>query len=276
MIASVTTRARRAARLSVGHALRFGTAPLRPLARAAIRVRPGLEPRMADWAWLWQPGWGRRCHERLYRAPDPYGIAGSSYEQAKYDLIMQTLEDARYARALEVGCGEGQLAERLVELTDELVAVDISAAAIERTRSRLADDPRVVAERRTLPLGMPQGTFDLMVCSDILYYWEPTTLRLGIDRLMSRLRPGGRLLLLHYRGDFGQANHADAVHEIARNRAGARAYQHVVARTLHGAGPQGAGIRLDVFARASAMPITGGQGSPAAVERPAGSVGAQP
>ncbi|MFC5993220.1 class I SAM-dependent DNA methyltransferase [Pseudonocardia hispaniensis] len=250
MSISATAQLRRAARLAAGHALRFGTAPARWLARAVIRMHPGLEPRMADWAWLWQPGWGRRCHERLYRRPDPYGIAESAYEQDKYDLIMQTLDDTHYSRTLEVGCGEGQLTELLTKLTDELVAVDISAAAIERTRGRLEGDPRVVAQRRTLPLDMPPGTFDLIICSDVLYYWEPTTLRLGLGRLLDRLRPGGRILFLHYRGNFGQANCADAVHELAREFANGRGFGHPVSRTVHGVGPGGLGLRLDLLARA--------------------------
>jgi SAM-dependent methyltransferase len=255
MSPSVTDRARRAVRLGLGRSLRAGTVPIRGLARTAIRMRPSLEPRLAGAAWLWQPGWGRGCHERLYSRPDPYGLVTNAYEQAKYDLIMQTLAGRRYARTLEVGCGEGLLSERLVDLTGELVGVDISEAATQRARERLEGTDRAWFERRTLPLDMPDGDFDLIVCSDVLYYWEPGTLRIGMERLIERLRPGGRLLLLHYLGDFGQAGDGDSVHDLATRHAAEHAeLTHLVAETLPEAGPGGAGVRLDVLVRRVADP----------------------
>lgn len=250
MLLSIVSDPRRAARLGIGLALRYATAPLRGAARTAMRVHPGIEPRLAAAAWLWQPGWGRGAHERLYRTPDPYGMAGSPYEQAKYDLIVEALAGTRYRRGLEVGCGEGLLSVRLAELGDELVAVDISETAIRRARERAGADGRVRFERRTLPVDMPEGDFDMIACSDVLYYWEPRTLESGMDRLLSRLRPGGRILLLHYLGKFGQAGDGASVHALAAARASAAAdLTHVLSRELSGMGPGGAGVQLDVIMR---------------------------
>lgn len=268
MSPTLPDRARRVARLGVSRSLHAGTAPLRGIARGAMRVRPELETRLADQAWLWQPGWGRAAHERLYSTPDPYGLATDSYEQSKYDLIMQELAGGRFARTLEVGCGEGLLSERLVGLTDELVGVDISESAVGRARERFRGDRgtttagRVRFERRTLPFDMPEGTFDLVVCSDVLYYWEQRTLVTGTARLVDRLRPGGTLLLLHYRGDFGQANSGDAVHDLAARRAAALPeLDHRVRRTVPGIGPGGAGVRIDVLRRTTAAGPGGSSGS---------------
>ena len=247
-------RARRAVRLGLGRVLRLVTAPPRAVARAAIWLVPVLEPRLAGMAWLWQPGWGRAHHERLYRRPDPYGLAASPYEQAKYDLVIEVLDQLGTvkgrSRVLEVGAGEGLLTARLADYAGELVAVDISETAVARARDALAGRANVVVERRTTPFDMPEGKFDLIVCSDVLYYWEPRIYRLGLDRLLARLRPGGRLLMLHYRGDFGQAGAGDAVHDAARARAlRDPALRHELAHTLRDAGPGGAGIRLDVVTR---------------------------
>jgi SAM-dependent methyltransferase len=263
MFRPLIDRARRTARLAVGRALRFGTAPPRVVATAVIWLLPGLERRFAGLSWLWQPGWGRARHERLYRRPDPYGLASSSYEQAKLDLVVDVLDQLGAAkgtgRVLEVGCGEGLLTARLAEYAAELVAVDISDTAVTRARTALADHGNVLVERRTLPLDMPEGSFDLIVCSDVLYFWEPRTLRRGLDRLLEGLRPGGRLLLLHYRGVFGQAGRGDAVHDAARARAlRDPALRHELAHTMRHVGPGGAGIRLDVVARVpTARLITG-------------------
>jgi SAM-dependent methyltransferase len=257
VVPSLTRRLRRAARLGLSRLLRIAIGPCRTAARTAIRLRPSLEPRLGGWAWLWQPGWGRRCHERLYSRRDPYGLATNGYEQSKYDLIIETLASGSYARGLEVGCGEGLLTERLAPLCRELVGVDISEAAIDRARALLAGQEagnRVSLERRTLPFDILSGTFDLIVCSDVLYYWEPATLQVGLDRLLERLRPGGTLLLLHYLGGFGQASTGDAVHDLAARRAGeCDELVHLVAKTVAGVGPGGAGLRVDVLSRRPAL-----------------------
>ncbi len=101
MIDTIAAHARRAVRPAQGHVLRAGTAPVRVPARTALRLRPRLEPRPAERTWLWQPGWGRSAQERPHRTPDPYRIDGNTYENSKFDLVMDTLGDAMSERVLE-------------------------------------------------------------------------------------------------------------------------------------------------------------------------------
>lgn len=242
-----TDDGRRLARIGLRRTLQAVTFPVRVLARAAIRLRPGLEPRLARCTWLWQPGWSRGRHERHYRSLDRLDLAAAA-EAAAHDLIMRTLAGVRPGRALDVGCGGGRLSERLVTIADELVGVDISEAAVARARARLAGSDRARFERRTLPFDMPEGTFDLIVCADVLHHWDTRTLRTGLDRLFGRLNPGGLLLLVHDLGDAGRACSGDTVHDFAIERCEATAGRtHLVGRTLADAGPRAAGVRLDVF-----------------------------
>ncbi|MBW0101205.1 trans-aconitate 2-methyltransferase [Pseudonocardia sp. KRD291] len=229
--------ARRVVRSALSGSVRAAAGPLRALARAG---RADTDPRWAGTAWLWQPGWGKGCHDRLYRRPNPYGIDANDYEQQKYDRVVEALAGRRFGRVLEVGCGEGDLSERLAGHTDDLVGVDISDAAVARARHRV---PSATFETRTLPGAMPEGTFDLIVCTDVLYYWEPVTLRVGLDRLLERLRPGGMLLAYHYRGDFGQIGTADAVHALLRGHPGTRG---TVREDCDGVGPGRVGALFDV------------------------------
>lgn len=240
---TIVDRARRAARLTLSTGVRAAAVPVRGVARLG---RDENDPRFADVAWLWQPGWGKRCHDRLYRDADPYGIGLNPYEQSKYATVMSTLSGRRYDRALEVGCGEGDLSVRLAGLTDDLLGVDISAAAVERANRRV---PAATFERRTLPHEMPEGTFDLIVTTDVLYYWEPVTLRVATATLLDRLRPGGTLLAYHYRGDFGQAGTAERVHAGLRSAAAERGVQNRVQERLDGIGPGGDGALFDVLTR---------------------------
>lgn len=255
--ASVADRARRAARLTLSAAVRTAAAPLRAIARTG---RADTEPRWAEATWLWQPGWGRGTHDRLYRRPDPYRIGASAYEQQKYGTVMDALTGRRFARTLEVGCGEGDLSVRLAGHTDVLLGVDISAAAVERAAARV---PAGTFVRRTLPHEMPDGTFDLIVCTDVLYYWEPVTFRVGTAALLDRLRPGGMLLAYHYRGDFGQAGTADRVHDELRAAARARGLAVEVHTHRDGVGPGAAGARFDVVAAPLPAPVRPVHGVPA-------------
>lgn len=228
---------RRVSLISSG-AVRAAAAPARGLARLG---RAPDDPRWASVSWLWQPGWGRLRHRRLYRAPDPYGTAADPYEQQKFDRIMEQVEGRQYVRVLEVGCGEGALCTRLVSVTDDLLGVDISPDAVRRATARV---PSASFESRLLPQQMPEGTFDLVVASDVLYYWENSTLRSGVRRLFDRLSPDGLLVAYHYRGHFGQANSADVVHEVLREKG-----RPIVEKRFDGVGPSGSGARLDVLGK---------------------------
>lgn len=140
--------------------------------------------------------------EQLYaRDEDPWGLATSDYERRKYDATLAAIDDlAPVGRALEVGCSIGVLTARLAPRCRELVAVDCSPTAVARARRRLDGVPGVTVEQRCLPDDVPDGPFDLVLCSEVLYYWDPPLLREGLRRLRGTLAPGGALLAVHWRG----------------------------------------------------------------------------
>jgi SAM-dependent methyltransferase len=93
------------------------------------------------------------------------------------------------ARVLEVGCGEGELAQRiLLELRAEVVAVDQSERMVELTRARGVDAR--VADVQALPF--PSDWFDVAVAAWMLYHVPD--LDQGVRELARVLRPGGRLV----------------------------------------------------------------------------------
>lgn len=132
--------------------------------------------------------------EGLYQSrPDPWSFATSSYEAAKYARTLAALgpPERRFARALEAGCSIGVFTELLAPRCDELVAIDASSTAVARASERLRGVPHVRVLRRTLPEELPPGPFDLIVCSEILYYWSADLLRELLAALESTLVPGG-------------------------------------------------------------------------------------
>src|SRR5829696_2561627 len=96
----------------------------------------------------------------------------------------------------------------------------------------------VRVERLTFPGELPQGTFDLIVCLDVLYYLSDRDLRPAIKRLAGLVRPGGSLLALHYLGDAGGLSTGRKVHEQLAKLSG---FTSGRSETVTGVGPHGAG-----------------------------------
>ncbi|HEY5196870.1 MAG TPA: SAM-dependent methyltransferase [Solirubrobacteraceae bacterium] len=168
------------------------------------------------------PAW----FEDLYRAdPDPWRFATSPYEQAKYERTVEALgpRDRRFGRALEAGCSIGVLSGLLASRCDELLALDASPTAVDAARARLAELPNVRVEHRVLPEQLPDGPFDLVVCSEILYYWAAGPLRELLAAVESLVSPGGSLLAVHWRpGTRTYPLRGDEVHRILASTTGLR------------------------------------------------------
>ncbi len=133
---------------------------------------------------------------------DPWGLASSAYEAAKFDATIAVIADRRYHRALEIGCAHGVLSERLSGLCDDMLAVDISSAALAQAAARLASQTNVRLDRLAFPREAPAETgFDLVILSEVAYYWSDADLVAAAALIGQRLVPGGRLLLVHWLGD---------------------------------------------------------------------------
>ena len=71
----------------------------------------------------------------------------------------------------EIGCGEGVFTQLLLEKGKIVRGVDISPSALSRARERLKDfDDRVRLQKLDIVREDIEGTFDLILASEILYY----------------------------------------------------------------------------------------------------------
>ena len=136
--------------------------------------------------------------ERIYaHNRDPWNFESSDYEKTKYAATLASLPRERYRCALEVGCSIGVLTKILAERTDELLGLDISEKALAVARERCADLEQVTFACMRVPQEMPEGRFDLMVVSEVGYYWSHSDLDKAADELAARHEPGGHLVLVH-------------------------------------------------------------------------------
>lgn len=141
---------------------------------------------------------------------DPWNLASSTYEQAKFAHTHAVLADRRYGRALEVGCAHGVLTGMLASLCDSLLAIDISTEALTLAHERVGDRPGVRLDRMAFPRETPQdGPFDLVILSEVAYYWGLVDLDRAGLWLRDQLAPGGRIILVHYVGETDYPHSAD-------------------------------------------------------------------
>ncbi|WP_308461644.1 SAM-dependent methyltransferase [Hymenobacter sp. NBH84] len=135
----------------------------------------------------------------VYRAnDDPWKFETSPYEREKYATTLAALPRPHYDRAFEIGCSLGVLTEQLAPRCGRLLAVDVAEAPLQRARQRCAQLPQVEFRLMRVPEEFPQEQFDLIMVSEVGYYWSPEDLTRAADQLLAALPPGGQLLLVHW------------------------------------------------------------------------------
>lgn len=149
------------------------------------------------------------------RNSDPWSFATDSYELSRYQTTLDALNNQHFDSAFEPGCSIGVLTEHLSRFCNHVYAIDISETAVEQAKTRCRHLPNVVVKHAVLPQGIPKLTFDLIVFSEIGYYFDPPDLMALTRTLLSRLVTGGRFLAVHWLGH--SPDHlitGDQVHEV--------------------------------------------------------------
>ncbi|ACB77727.1 class I SAM-dependent methyltransferase [Opitutus terrae] len=131
-----------------------------------------------------------------------------SFWESLFDIpaILDGLQvDDSIGDAAEVGCGYGTFTLPVAaRIRGTLHAFDIEAAMIETTQARVvgskADNVRLrLCDVLVDGFGLPTQSMDAVFLFNILHAENPTALLAASARL---LRPGGRVLAIHWRSDI--------------------------------------------------------------------------
>jgi SAM-dependent methyltransferase len=143
----------------------------------------------------------REFFERMYRSTtDPWSFGSSEYEQRRYDTILKFVPPRCFRRVFEPGCSVGELTVRLAQRCGFVTAIDIAEAAVETARTRCAEFANVDVHQGSLPADVPSGSFDLVVFSEIGYYFEEPELIDLMSVIESRIEARGQLIAVHWTG----------------------------------------------------------------------------
>ncbi|MFC1701318.1 polysaccharide deacetylase family protein [Pseudomonadota bacterium] len=135
--------------------------------------------------------------DSVFSNEDPWDYS-SSYEMKKYSHTLEMIPEESLSRVLELGCAEGLFTKMLAAKAGSILAVDISDNALVRARIRCADQENVFFNQHDIAEGIPKGGFDLIICSELLYYLRD---RFAVEvfamKIKEALPVGGHLLMTH-------------------------------------------------------------------------------
>lgn len=135
---------------------------------------------------------------------DGYNLdKGLSLSDPRLRAVADLAELAPVGRAIDLGCGRGELSVHLARLGHDVTAVDYSESAIRLAKAAAQDAAAVAA--RTLRINFHcgdvghldlSGSYDVVVASDLIEHLTPEELDRLYSRISSRLSPHG-LFIVH-------------------------------------------------------------------------------
>jgi SAM-dependent methyltransferase len=148
-------------------------------------------------------------------AADPWGFEERWYERRKYAISLAMLPRERYHAAFEPACSVGVFTRMLAPRCGTLLSCDLAAAAVKATTARTSGLRQVQVEQRDIPRQWPSGRFDLIVLSEVLYYFGDHDLEQVLKHAVDSLEPDGTLLAVHWRHPVAEYPRAgDDVHRM--------------------------------------------------------------
>jgi peptidoglycan/xylan/chitin deacetylase (PgdA/CDA1 family)/SAM-dependent methyltransferase len=134
--------------------------------------------------------------DAFFAADDPWGYGASDYERLKYRDTLELIPDLPDGSALELACAQGHFAAQLAPRVGSLLATDISQRAIDGAARRCQGLGNVAFQTLDFARQPLPGRYDLIVCSEALYYLD-VPLEAVARRMAQALKPGGLLVMAH-------------------------------------------------------------------------------
>lgn len=153
---------------------------------------------------------------------------GGTWDPAAYDDVqsfvadygtdlLALLDPSAGERVLDLGCGTGTLAARLVDAGARPVGADRSAPMLARARREHRGIDLVRADARALPFA---GAFDAVLSNAVLHWIPERDQDAALAAVHGALVPGGRFV-----AEFGGTGNVATVVDAVRAEAAERGYE---------------------------------------------------
>lgn len=137
---------------------------------------------------------------RVYDLIGPLQDLSAVVEDRANRRLIQPAGLSQSRRVLELGCGTGRFAARLLRrvlpLDCDYTGIDVSPRMRQLARRRLRPfGARATVLGAATPAGWPSGPFDVVLSTFVIDLLDAATIRAWMAALQARLEPGGRLAL---------------------------------------------------------------------------------
>ena len=146
----------------------------------------------------------------LWMRGDPWELETSNWEHERYARLLAMLDQARYGRVLEIGCGAGTFTRLLAGLADKVLALDVSSEAIAKAQAAQSDLKQVEFRAgNIMDYNLrEEEPWDLIVISETIYFLGWLYSFFDVSWLASEIfeatRPGGQMLLANTQFETGE------------------------------------------------------------------------
>ncbi len=141
----------------------------------------------------------QHLNELYGESEDPWHMRGDWLAERRRDLLLASLNHARYGTAFVPGCSTGELIPALARRTDRVLAADDDRDALAEARARTHHLSNVDVQCLRLPAQWPvdQG-FDLIVLHEMGYLMELADWAALAESIRSSLVPNATVLASHH------------------------------------------------------------------------------
>ncbi len=99
---------------------------------------------------------------------DPWSFSTSAFEKARFDKMLTLAKVVPHQKILEVVCAEGHFTKKLLTISRDVTAIDVSKEALVGAKKRAPGAKFVQTSIDDYDLNRKK--FDLVVASEVVYY----------------------------------------------------------------------------------------------------------
>ena len=144
---------------------------------------------------------GTQWNHYLKTQLDSYSRTSVTRDRLRRCLGEELWSSLRGMHVLECGCGAGRFTEILLDGGALVTSIDLSTAVVANASNFPVGARHQVAQADLLRLPFAPEQFDVVLCLGVIQH-TPSPER-TIQALFSHVRPGGHIVIDHYRRNFG-------------------------------------------------------------------------
>lgn len=156
-----------------------------------------------------------KVREQYNQMARRYDLRWQGYTAQTLGFLQTWAKIPSAAMVLDVGCGTGELEQRLLREnpTQQIVGIDLSDNMLAIAQQKLHTYPNIKFQRASvLSLPFSENTFDVVVSANAFHYFDSP---LGALTEMQRvLKPQGQIIILDWCRDFWLCRLCDVVLKI--------------------------------------------------------------